>query len=354
MKAADGIAQIALGFGKTVVEGEKCLVFSPRYPESLPQFANVDDMLASSQQTFYALPLKGHPEELDYLQSNLVKREISEAESEPPVQTLTSTYSPAEHCVRDSFGKGSKVVTFARILKHRMLPLAEILQDLLELGSKGMSCDIEIEFALDLGSPEEMSRFHFLQIRPMVAGDDQYEVSIERTEIDKAFCYSTKPLGHGVNDQIADIVFVKPETFNNKDTRVIGREINRINARLTKEQKPYLLVGPGRWGSADPLLGIPVKWEDISGVAAIVELRNDQISAEDSQGSHFFQNITAMGIKYMTVTENEVKCSDFINWHWLDVQPKTTETKHVKHVRLPKPFLIKVDSATSQSVMLEK
>ena len=176
MKADDGIAQIALGFGKTVVEGEKCLVFSPRYPENLPQFANVDDMLSSSQQTFYALRIKGYPKELDYRQSNLVKREISEAENEPPVQALVSTYSPEEHAVRDSFGKGPKVVTFARILKHRMLPLADLLQDLLELGYKGMSCDIEIEFAVDLGSDDEKSRFHFLQIRPMAVGEDQYEV----------------------------------------------------------------------------------------------------------------------------------------------------------------------------------
>ena len=354
MKAGDGIAQIALGFGKTVVDGEKCLVFSPRYPENLPQFANVNDMLSSSQQTFYALPLKEHPEKLDYRQSNLVKREISEADNEPPVQALTSTYSPAEHSIRDTFGQGPKVVTFARILKHRMLPLADLLQDLLELGYKGMSCDIEIEFAIDLGSDDEKSRFHFLQIRPMLAGENQDEVAIDRTEIDKAFCYSSKTLGHGINNKIADIVYVKPETFITKDTRKIGQEISRINAKLRIEQKPYLLVGPGRWGSADPLLGIPVRWEDISGVAAIIELRNDQLSAEDSQGSHFFQNITAMGIKYLTVTENDAKGTDFINWQWLALQPAADETRHLRHVRLPKPFLIKVDSATSRCVMLEK
>jgi len=354
MKAADGIAQIALGFGKTVVDGEKCLVFSPRYPENLPQFANVDDMLSSSQQTFYALYTKMHPEELDFRQSNLVKREINEAEKEPPVQVLTSTYSPEEHIVRDSFGKGPKVVTFARILKHRMLPLADLLQDLLELGNKGMSCDIEIEFAIDLGSGDETSRFHFLQIRPMTAGNDKYQVVIDRTEIDKAFCYSTKPLGHGVNDKIADIVYVKPETFNIKDTRKISQEISRINAKLIKEQKAYLLVGPGRWGSADPLLGIPVRWEDISGVAAMVELRNNQLSAEDSQGSHFFQNITAMGIKYLTVTENDTKHTDFMKWQWLAAHPATDDTQHLRHVRLPLPFIIKVDNTTSQCVMYEQ
>jgi len=354
MKANDGIAQIALGFGKTVVEGEKCLLFSPRYPESLPQFASVDDMLSSSQQTFYALRVREYPDELNYRQSNLVKREISEAENEPPVQALVSTYSPEEHAVRDSFGKGPKVVTFARILKHQMLPLAGLLQDLLALGYKGMSCDIEIEFALDLGSEAGISHFHFLQIRPMAAGEYQYEVTIDQAEIAKAFCYSSKPLGHGVNDEISDIVYVKLDTFTSRDSSKIAREINRSNARLSKEKKPYLLIGPGRWGSADPSLGIPVRWEDISGVAAMIELRNDQFSAEDSQGTHFFQNISAMGIKYMTVTENDAKLHDFINWQWLASLPTANESKHLRHVRLPEPFLIKVDSATSQSVMLEK
>ncbi|MBW2505688.1 MAG: phosphoenolpyruvate synthase/pyruvate phosphate dikinase, partial [Deltaproteobacteria bacterium] len=194
MKAGDGIAQIALGFGKTVVEGEKCLLFSPRYPESLPQFTNVDDMLASSQQTFYALPLKRITTELDYKHSNLVQREINEAANEPPVQAVASTYSPEEHVVRDSFGKGHKIVTFAGILKHRMLPLADLLQDLLDLGYKGMSCDIEIEFAVDLDANAGKNRFHFLQIRPMAVGEDQYEVRIEQAEIDRSFCYSSKPL----------------------------------------------------------------------------------------------------------------------------------------------------------------
>ena len=172
-------------------------------------------------------------------------------------------------------------------------------------------------------------------------------------DIDNSFCYSSKPLGHGINDKIADIVYIKPETFNTKDTRKISLEISRINAKLKKEQRPYLLIGPGRWGSADPWLGIPVRWEEISGVAAMVELRNDQLSAEDSQGTHFFQNITAMGIKYLTVTENDKNLPDFINWQWLASLPTTDETKHLRHVQLSNPFIIKVDSATSQCVILK-
>ncbi|MFC1844271.1 PEP/pyruvate-binding domain-containing protein [Thermodesulfobacteriota bacterium] len=353
MKADEGIAQIALGFGKTVVEGEKCLLFSPRYPQILPQFPNVEEALANSQKSFYALRIKGYPDDLDYLHSNLVKRDIDEAENEAPVKALVSTYFPEENAIRDNFAKGPKVVTFARILKYRVLPLNELLQDLLQIGYKGMCCDIEIEFAMDLGNDDEKVKFHFLQIRPMTAAEDQFEIHISQDDIDKAFCYSSKPLGHGINDIIADIVYVKPETFDTRDTRIIANEISRINAKLNKEQKSYMLVGPGRWGSADPWLGIPVRWEDISGVGTIIELRNDQLSAEDSQGTHFFQNITAMGIKYLTVTENDAKLPDFINWKWLDSLETADETKHLRHVRLDYPFIIKVDSESSRCVILE-
>jgi hypothetical protein len=287
MKADEGIAQIALGFGKTVVEGEKCLLFSPRYPQKLPQFPNVSETLTNSQQSFYALRMKGGPADLNYHQSNLERREISDAENEPPVRAVVSSYFPGEDIIRDTFSKEPKVVTFANILKHQTLPLPELLHDLLELGYKGMCCNIEIEFAVDFGSDEEMSKFHFLQIRPMTAGEEQYAVTISQDDIDRAFCYSGKPLGHGIDDTIADIVYTMPEAFNTKDTRKISQEISRINAVLKKEKRPYLLIGPGRWGSADPWLGIPVRWEEISGVAAMIELRNDQLSAEDSQGTHF-------------------------------------------------------------------
>ncbi len=353
MKADDGIAQIALGFGKAVVEGEKSLLFSPRYPQILPQFPNVEETLANSQQSFYALRMKGHPDDLDYLHSNLEKRDIDDAEDEAPVKALVSTYLPEEDSIRDSFAKGPKVVTFARILKYRVLPFNELLQDLLQIGYKGMCCNVQIEFAMDLGDDDKKVKFHFLQIRAMTGGENQFEVHISQDDIDNAFCYSSKPLGHGINDTIADIVYVKPESFDTKDTRIIADEIGRLNARLRKKQKPYLLVGPGRWGSADPWLGIPVRWEDISGVGTIIELRNEQLAAEDSQGTHFFQNITAMGIKYLTVTENDTKLPDFIDWKWLDSLKTTDETEHLRHVRLRKPFIIKVDSESSRCVILE-
>ena len=353
MKAGDGIAQIALGFGKTVVEGEKCLLFSPRYPQVLPQFPNVEETLSNAQQSFYALRLGNGKDDPDFRHANLLKRDISVAENETPVQAAVSTYFPEEHIIRDGFAGGPKVVTFSRLLKHRLLPFSELLQDILAMGSKGMCCEIEIEFAMDLGADNAKGTFHFLQIRPMTVEEGPREVKISRDEIKKAFCYSSKTLGHGINSRIADIVYVRPETFNTKDTRKIANEINRVNAGLNRERRPYLLIGPGRWGSADPWLGIPVRWENISGVEAIIELRNDQLAAEDSQGTHFFQNITAMGIKYLTVTENDPKLADFINWRWLKAQETAGETKHLHHIRLPKPFIIKIDSENSQCVIRE-
>jgi hypothetical protein len=352
MKSADGLAQIALGFGKAVVEGERSLFFSPKFPENLPQFSSVDEVLANSQNTFYALRLQDDSAPLDYKDSNLKKLLITDAENEPPLQILASSYSPDEHRIRDSFGSGTMVLTFARILKHRLIPLPELLTDFLKLGCTGMSCDIEIEFAVDLPQNKEKGRFHFLQIRPMVKGGEQYGVKINKNEIKKSFCYSSQPLGHGINDTIADIVFVKPANFNTKDTQKIARQIGRLNALLKKEKRPYLLIGPGRWGSADPWLGIPVRWDDISGVGAMIELHNEQLSVENSQGSHFFHNISSMGVKYLTVNEIDADSPDRLNWQWLAALPKIAETEHLQHVRLTKPFLIKVDSSKSQGVIL--
>ncbi|MBE9519548.1 MAG: phosphoenolpyruvate synthase/pyruvate phosphate dikinase, partial [Proteobacteria bacterium] len=164
----------------------------------------------------------------------------------------------------------------------------------------------------------------------------------------------SQPLGHGINDTIADIVYVKPADFNARDTLKIARQIGRLNAALKKEKRPYLLIGPGRWGSADPWLGIPVRWDDISGVGAMIELHNDQLSVENSQGSHFFHNITSMGIKYLTINEIDAESPDFINWQWLAALPKVAETEHLQHVQLARPFLIKVDSSKSQGVILEQ
>lgn len=352
MKTDEGIAQIALGLGRTVVEGERALRFSPRYPQILPQFSSVDDILANAQRTFYALRIRDYPEELSFGRySNLEKRDLEDAEEEAPVKILSSTYIPEEHRLRDGwFHGGHKVLTFASVLKHRVFPLPELLDELLDLCRKGMGCPIEMEFSANLNlEKDRKGDFFFLQMRPMVVGGQRFEIRISREEISKAVCYSTQALGHGENREVADIVYVKPERFRLESTVEIAGEIGLLNGVLAKEKRRYLLIGPGRWGSADRWLGIPVQWKDISGVGAIIELRNERLKADSSQGSHFFLNITSLGIPYLTVSEGS---EDHLRWEWLERQPPVCETRFLRHVRFSSPLIIRLDSATSQCVIL--
>lgn len=352
MKPEEGIAHIALGLGRTVVEGGRTVRFSPKYPSVMPQFSMVDDILANAQRFFYALKIRNYPDELNFRKySNLEKREVDDAEAEYPVKVLASTYVPEEHRIRDTgYMPGPKILTFSQILKYNIFPLPDLLSDLLELGRKGMGCPVEIEFSVNLSSDKKKkSDFFFLQMRPMVAGGERFEVQITREEIEKAFCFSKQALGNGKNEKMADIVYVKPDDFHPKATIKIAEEIDKLNAGLLKEKRPYLLVGPGRWGSADRWLGIPVQWRNISGVSAMVELRNEKLKADPSQGSHFFQNITSLGIHYITVTEGS---DDYFDWEWVGSQPDIQETDYLRHVRLDKFFTLKIDGKKSQCVMV--
>lgn len=349
MKAEDGIAHIALGLGRTVVEGERALRFSPKYPSVLPQFSTVDDMLENSQRFFYALKVRDYPESLQFDRySNLEKREIDDAEAEFPVKALCSTYIPEEHRIRDTGHiPGPKVLTFAQLLKFKTLPLPDLLYDLLSLGRKGMGCPVEIEFSMDLSENGKKGAFYFLQMRPMAGDDERFEVEIRPEDIQKAFCRSEQALGNGKTTDIADIVYVKPEDFRLDSTVRIAEEIDKLNAGLHRQERPYLLIGPGRWGSSDRWLGIPVQWRNISGVKAIVEMRNDILKADPSQGSHFFQNLTSLGIHYLTVNEG----SDHFDWAWIRSLPVIQETKFLRHVRAPRPLLLKIDGRQSRAVM---
>jgi hypothetical protein len=352
MKREDGIAYIALGLGKTVVEGERALRFSPRHPASMPQFSTVDDILSNAQRYFYALKIRSYPEDLSFQRySNLERREVDEAEEEFPVKALASTYIPDEHRIRDSgYLKGPKILTFAQVLKYNAFPLPSLLSDFLDLGRRAMGCPVEIEFSATLSpDPAQKSSFFFLQMRPMVADIETSDVKITAEDVQKAFCFSTQALGNGRNDDLADIVYVKPEDFKSESTVAMAREIGRLNAQLVKEKRPYLLVGPGRWGSADRWLGIPVQWNDISGVGAIIELRSALLNADPSQGTHFFQNITSLGIHYVTVTEGS---EDRFDWKWIRSLRTVRETSFLRHARLEQPFLLKIDGKTSQCAMI--
>jgi hypothetical protein len=351
MKPEDGIATIAMGLGKMVVEGEKTLRFSPVHPQLLPQFSTVDDILENAQQFFYALKmggpcvLLGTDEEI-----TLEKREVFDAADEPPVKLLASSYNPDDHRIRDTTAaSGFPVLTFFSVLKYGLIPLADLLKDILLMGMEGMGCPVEIEFSVNFDpAGDGVPQFAILQIRPMTAREALMKVEIREEDIEKAFCFSTHALGNALKEDMLDIVYVKPDSFDPAKTPEIAREIGKINNGLVEEGRKYVLIGPGRWGSADSWLGIPASWSEICGVGAIVETAHPELKAEPSQGSHFFHNITTLGISYVTVNEGQ---GDYIDWAWLRSLPAVSEATYVTHVRLNRPLALKVDGRKTQCVM---
>jgi len=352
MKPEDGIVSIALGLGKAVMEGEKILRFSPRFPEILPQRSTIADILKNGQQHFYALPLgrdTSNPEVSDA--NTLDRRAITEATDEFPVRYLSSTYEPAEERIRDQFSpQGIPVLTFAAILKYKSYPLPQAITALLEMGREGMGCPVEIEFAVDFPTAATgRARLAVLQIRPMSAREEMLEVNITKEDSARAFCVCHQALGNTDNRTMADLVYVRPETFDPSKTILIARELGKINGALVKAGRKYVLVGPGRWGSADHWLGIPVTWSDIGGVGAIVETVHPAINADPSQGSHFFHNITSLGINYLNIG---IHPEDLIDWRYLAGLTVVEETEHVVHVRTTKPFALRVDGRRRVGVLL--
>jgi hypothetical protein len=352
MKPEDGLAHVALGLGKIVVEGGVALRFSPKYPQFLPQFSTVDDILQNSQRFFYALKMVGFPNDLAANEgATLEKLDIDKTIDDAPVRHLCSTYSAQDNRIRDGIQtSGYPVCTFASILKYRSLPLPEILTEILTIGRQGMGCPVEIEFAVNMPfEADQKPSLELLQIRPMAVNQYNLEVAIGDEDISKAFCYSTMALGNGQFQEIKDIIFINPDTFDAARTIEIATEIGNVNKEMILRKRKYLLIGPGRWGSADRWLGIPVRWTDISEVGAIVETTIEGLKADPSQGSHFFHNITSLGISYLNTSEGG---KDFIDWKWLLSLPPKNETRHLKHVILKKPLTIKADGKNSRAVII--
>ena len=270
----------------------------------------------------------------------------------PPVRHLSSLYNPQEHRIRDSSGgSGYPVLTFASVLKYQSFPLPDLLSAVLEMGRRGMGCPVEIEFSVNLPFyGDRKPEFSLLQIRPMAISHHNRNVEIDRNDIENAFCYSTMALGNGMFSDISDIVLVRPDTFDPAKTVDVAAEIGKMNGKLTTEGRKYLLIGPGRWGSADRWLGIPVSWREISGVGAIVETTAENLKADPSQGSHFFHNITSLGISYLNTTDTG---EDFIDWPWLDALAVLEKTGYLKHIRLDNPLTLKIDGKSSRAVLLK-
>jgi CheY-like chemotaxis protein len=351
MQPEEGIATVAMGLGKTVMEGEKALRFSPKYPHILPQRTTVDDILENSQRFFFSLKMGGPYPELGINEdANLAKREVDEVAEDPPMKLLASTYIPDEHRIRETAHiPGYQVLTFNQVLKFDLFPLAGLLSDVLEIGQEGMGCPVELEFSVNWpSSPNTKPEFALLQLRPMTARAESGQVEIGKADIARAFCHSHHALGNAEKADMRDILYVKPDIFDAGRTPEIAREIGELNSGLLQQGEKYLLIGPGRWGSADRWLGIPVSWAEICGVGAMIETFSPELKAEPSQGSHFFHNISTLGINYVTVSDNK---QDFLDWSWLTSLPVINETAFVVHAKLAEPFVLKVDGRSSRCVM---
>jgi hypothetical protein len=351
MQPEEGIATIAMGLGKTVMEGEKALRFSPKYPQILPQRTTVDDILENSQRFFFSLKMGGPYPELGINEdANLAKREVDDVTEDPPMKLLASTYIPQEHRMRDTTHiPGHRVLTFSQVLKYDLLPLAGLLSDVLQVGQEGMGCPVELEFSVNW--PQDQNRkpeFALLQLRPMTARAELGQVEISQADVARAFCHSFHALGNAEKTDIADILYVKPDTFDAGRTPDIAQEIGELNDSLLRQRKKYILIGPGRWGSADRWLGIPVSWAQIAGVGAMIETSSPDLKAEPSQGSHFFHNISTLGINYVMVSDNK---EDFLDWSWLTSLPVVKESNYVAHVEFSRPLVLKVDGRNSRCVM---
>jgi len=340
LRPQDGVAAVALGMGRTVVEGEPCLSFCPRSPQQILNFSSAEDVVANSQREFWALELGPADPGLDPEQAMRERRfAIATAEADGTLAALGSTYSAENHAVYDGLGRrGIRLVTFAPVLKHGLFPLAEILALLLELGSRGMNREAEIEFAVRLGSETGVHEFGFLQMRPLVLLREGDGPSLEQGRRDHLICFSPCALGQGRLTGIHDMVVVDFHRFDRSQSRAAAQEIARFNAALSAERRPYALLGVGRWGSTDPWLGIPVTWDEISGARVIVETGFRDFRVTPSQGSHFFQNLTSFQVGYFTV--NAEVGEGFVDWDWIATQPSQGELGFVRHLRFDQPVVV--------------
>ncbi len=342
----DGIVHLALGLGKTIVDGDLTWSFSPARPAIGPPFGSVRDRLDATQTRFWAVHT-GPPPAYDPMAETeyLVRPGLAEAETDGTLRYAASTYDPSSDRLVPGTGRvGPRVLDFAPLLVHGEIPLAAALRVLLGLCEETLGAPVEIEFALSL-PPGGPRRFGFLQVRPLAVGTGKIEIAEEELAAPTAVVASRAALGNG-RIRLSDVVYADPEAFEAGATPAIAEEIAALNRGLLEERRPYLLIGFGRWGSSDPWLGIPVRWDQISGARAVVEAALPGMSPEPSQGSHFFHNLSSFEVCYLTVP-----ISSGIDWEWLRRQPEQGRTARVRHVRLASPLEVAVDGRTGRGVI---
>ena len=352
--AEDGIANIALGLGKYIVDGGQTLRFSPRHPHSILQMSSMDFALRETQTRFYALDLENLAQQFSIDDSfNLLRLSLKDADADGSLKYIVSTYDPYDQIIRDGYYPGGrKILSFVNILQHDVFPLARTLDELLRIGQEEMGRPVEIEFAVNVDpANHDKATFYLLQIRPIVDNKEIMDEDLTEVENEETILSSTSVLGHGIVTDVQDIIYVKSGAFNSSNNQLIAYEIEKLNRRFTEEEKNYVLVGPGRWGSSDSWLGIPVKWPHISNARVIVECGLENYRVDPSQGTHFFQNLTSFGVGYFTI--NPFKGDGWFDEAYLNALPAVEDTEYLRHVRFDKPIVIKMDGKKSLGVVLK-
>ncbi len=355
MTSDDGIAMVGLGLGRLVIEGGEVIRFCPVYPKHDLQFADLKDVLKNSQKGFYALDMDEPDVELapGDIDAGLIKSALDLAEKDGTLANIGSTYSNENQSITDGLSRpGARLVTFAPILKSGLFPLPDILKLVMDIGKWGMSSPVEIEFAVNLSSStEELKEFGIVQVRPLVKSQEAVELEVDGIDEESLVCHSPQVLGNGLISNIRDIVMVDPERFERSRSLEAAAEVGVYNAELASAERQYLLIGMGRWGSADSWLGIPVTWEQISGARVIIETGFKDFRVVPSQGTHFFQNLTSFQVGYFTV--NPIVKEGFVDWDWLTrLEPESTK-KYTRHIHFDEPLEVRMNGHSNKGVIFK-
>ncbi|MBO4966139.1 MAG: phosphoenolpyruvate synthase [Muribaculaceae bacterium] len=356
--AEEGVAEVAAGLGKYIVDGAMALRFSPPHPDKVLQTSTLDLALRDTQTFLYALPRTSDSSAHFTVDDgfNIAKIPVNDAAKTGALKYIASTYDACDGRIRDNdLGPGRKVVTFANVLQHRVFPLAKIIEFMLRTGQYEMGRPVEIEFAGNINPEASSSKctkkgtLYWLQIRPIVDKKEMLDDSLLDVADSKLILRSTTALGHGVMDNVRTVVYLRPDTFDSSRNTAVAAEIEKINRRLIDEKKPYILIGPGRWGSSDSALGVPVKWPQIAGARLIVETALPGYRIEPSQGTHFFQNLTSFGVGYFTIDQQ--RGEGLCDYSYLDASPAVYESETVRIVEYPDPLMIAINGKKSAGIV---
>ncbi len=351
--AEEGIANLALGLGKYIVDGGQTLRVCPYHPTQVLQTSDMEICLRETQTQFYALDMKHVGEDFKVDDGfNILKLRVKDAVEDQSIDYIASTFDPYDQVINDGvYETGRKLITFAGALQHGVVPLPELLQMSMEFGSAVMRQPVEIEFACNI-HPGKTCDFYLLQIRPIVEAQEMIDEDVQAIPDGDCLLRSHHSLGHGICEDVEDVVYVKyDDHFTAMNNYYVADDIERINRKFLAGGKNYVLIGPGRWGSSDHYLGVPVKWPHISAAKVIVEVALKNYNIDPSQGTHFFQNLTSLGVGYFTVDTN-AEGGGFVNKAVLDALPAVEETPYVRHVRFPHPMRILMDGKQQEGAVL--